>query len=1021
MISGAGVIAGDTVTIPGGPAVIKFEASYGGWGVPPPTPPPGLVNPLKLKTFQLTLDPAGLSSGGGTPLFRPATGCGDAGGDTSPDCVLAYGAGNLPSPSDLRCNDPFLGECNNLWEETGRADYITGFGLPACAQAGLTCGDTTFGAGTLDTLGERYAFSAVFGADGGAAGTYTLQLDPLNPALGANFLQVADPTGLVDLLPIQKTIPAFVVIPVGRCCTNPGTPDCVAGKTKSQCDALGGLFAANTLCPADGGPPCAECTAADGQPDPLCNDGDSCTSEVCVRAECVYSLKAGFNPATQCCDPCSANGTVTDITDDDDPCTDDKCVFTGVCGPPVPPTDNLYDPAARGAASHVDNPAGTACNDGNPCTYSDNCDATGGCAGVNVNGEACGNDAACQNHCSGVPGSPKGPSCDPAAPICPAGSSCVADTPGAVCLATGVCECRLNPNVFIGLTHEEPIGDKDNACYADNEKVTATVHIGPAANNIVGVQFAIVYNPDCLAFQSIQPAGPWSSILMVRLGGTCAGGVRDGQVCGAQGCGQNGTCVPDDTIFYAAGIPLGGDLGICDGGSNDKGFCNFAPDSCPGGVCLPIGPGQGSQGNSDAAVLVFSKRPGCFGKPGEPECEICFSDNNPLHTYFSDDTGQAIGADTKCSEGIRTKSPIDLVTPETIKVNKGCDSNVATVTWPNPSASFGCSVPGVLVCNGIHLESGTLWDQGHVLKGGVFPGGNSNFTCTATNNCGNVLEKKWTVTVNDRTSLEVEIQLSPTMKTKPNDPLTRCIKFQVFNNCVQAPQEFSTDVEFGGLLQLTGHFNGHVKIPYAVQPACITARDQKHTLRSCYTFGEGDCDADGVLHAAFKGDPFFGGNWLIGGNLDGWKKDVPTASHDIVDILDFGSLVSQWLRQPFDSDGDGNADGNTPCGVFAGTHADINGDGEVNLLDFSYIAMNFLDNSKDCCCPGSASLGNTVGRTEISVRELREQGMSDLAVADLNADGKVDMADMAALMQGVRPNLKTNDSGKDGSRSNNRK
>jgi hypothetical protein len=284
------------------------------------------------------------------------------------------------------------------------------------------------------------------------------------------------------------------------------------------------------------------------------------------------------------------------------------------------------------------------------------------------------------------------------------------------------------------------------------------------------------------------------------------------------------------------------------------------------------------------------------------------------------------------------------------------------------------------------------------------------------------------VTVNDETSLEVEVQLSPTMKTKQGDGVTRCIKFEVFNNCVQAPITFSRDLLFGGLLQLVGHFNGHVKIDGAVQPACITARDQLHTLRSCYTFGEGDCDANGVLHATFKQDPFFGGNWLIGGNLDGWKKDNPNASHDIIDILDFGSLVSQWLGQSaatplgyFDSDGDGLPDGNTPCGRYTGTHADINGDGFIDLLDFSFIAMNFLDNSKDCCCPGSASLGNTTGRTEITVRELREQGMSDLSVADLNADGKVNMADMAALMTGGRPNLKANDDGKDGSRSNNRK
>lgn len=954
VLGGGGSVAGDTAILDGGAAIVKFEALFGGWGA---------ANG-GLTTFQTTTQgicaggannglpspPADCSVGGGTstnttgtgtPLIVPQNACADQAA-----CIALFGAAG--TPTDLKCNDYFAGKCNNYWQENGTDARYPGFGtaqvlnIPACNASITSCGAASSNPALADGGADYYAFTMTLAADAGAAGTYTITFDPLFQA--GNFMQTNDGT----VLSYAKVTPAKVTIPTGSCCFNLGpASQCEENVDKNTCDTTHvgqTIWRANTPCPP-AGPACAECIS-DGD----CNDNDACTSETCNAAnQCVRTRKAGFDPAAgQCCN--SGTGAVTTISDDGDPCTVDACA--GACGPGSPA---LYPASSCGAAGHSPAADGATCDDDNPCTGFDVC-TTGLCAGVNVNGEVCTVDADCQD----------------------------GGTPGAVCDA-GACLCRLNPNVSIVLTHDDPDPDKDNACYTDNEKVTATIHIGPAANTIVGVQFAIVYDLACLQFNSIQAAGPWTLNLMTRLGGTCAGGIHDGQSCATNCAPGGGTCVPADTIFYAAGIPLGG---------------------------------QGVQGNSDAAVLSFTKKPGCVS------CDICFSDNNPLHTYFSDDTGQAIGADTKCSDEIRTKSPIDLDTPDTIKVNKGCDSNVATVTWPAPSADFGCN-EGELVCSGIHLESGTVWDAGHVNGGGVFPGGNSNFCCTATNDCGNSVEKCWTVTVNDETSLEVEVQLSPTMDTKAGGGITRCIKFEVFNNCVQAPVVFETDLLFGGLLQLIGHFNGHIKIPAAVQPVCITARDQHHTLRSCYTFGEGDCDANGVLHATFKQDPFFGGNWLVGGNLDGWKKSNPNASHDIIDILDFGSLVSEWLSS-YDSDGDGTADGNTPCALYGDAtpgqnHADINGDGLVDLLDFSFIAMNFLDNSKDCCCPGSASLGNTVGRTEISVRELREQGMNDLSVADLNADGKVDMADMAALMQGVKPNMKANDGGKDGSRSNNRK
>ncbi len=66
--------------------------------------------------------------------------------------------------------------------------------------------------------------------------------------------------------------------------------------------------------------------------------------------------------------------------------------------------------------------------------------------------------------------------------------------------------------------------------------------------------------------------------------------------------------------------------------------------------------------------------------------------------------------------------------------------------------------------------------------------------------------------------------------------------------------------------------------------------------------------------------------------------------------------------------------------------------------------MNFLDSSKDCCCPGSTA--GVAGRTEVSVRELRQMGMNDLTVADLNGDGLVNMEDMSAFLAGQLPSRK---------------
>jgi hypothetical protein len=306
------------------------------------------------------------------------------------------------------------------------------------------------------------------------------------------------------------------------------------------------------------------------------------------------------------------------------------------------------------------------------------------------------------------------------------------------------------------------------------------------------------------------------------------------------------------------------------------------------------------------------------------------------------------------------------------------------------------------------------------FDGGLFPQGASSFCCYAAakdkcdqhagcpgsaHDCGQQLgtpEGCWTVQVNDETSMDIDIGLEPPITSaNPDRTLTRCIEFCLYANCVEAPLCFEDDVTFGGIFQFTGKSQGKIKIPGKGQWDCITAQDQLHSLRSCAMANSDPpglyCDGPQLV-ADFTGDPALGGNWLIGGNLDAFKKDVPKASHNVIDITDFGMFLSQY--------GVCYADKSPDC--HDGPHADINGDGCVTTADYNFIIRNFMTSSKDCCCVGSAASA-PAPLAEVSVDELRQMGMGELAVADLNGDGLVNAQDMDAFMQGARPTKTSND------------
>jgi hypothetical protein len=648
----------------------------------------------------------------------------------------------------------------------------------------------------------------------------------------------------------------------------------------------------------------------------------------------------------------------------DDKCTNDTCDGNLIChNDPIPawnqateccdaatgdtcvPTpDNVCQTAAcsladmRGVCVNTSIPEGDPCTgegDDNPCTYDDICAADESCSGTDVNSQmiSCVDDAECQT-ITGL-----------TAPTC----------------VSGICDCSLVPDLTIYKVESD---NKDGHCFDsgdDGDKVTAYVRAAAATAAVNGGQFLITYDPTCLEYISAAGVAPYVDAVYGPIVDEAAG-----------------------TIFVVVGVGFGA--------------------------------GDGPAGNADMLALSFKKVGECNS------CQLCFASNNPENTYLVDNTGQRIGVNPICSKSILADGEVEVVVPDSQRnLNVDCDQPTKVVTWDAPYATDTCG-EATIMCWGEN-EGGGLYSEAMAMGGGELPIGISNFCCYAVSDwCGDWagcapgmdcpatpsdkegffdVDGCWTVDINDETSLDIELQLSPTVDAKPGTDLTRCIKFTLYPNTIQEPLRFTADVEFGNtvggaMMDHVGKVKDKIKIPGHDQWDCISAWDQLHTLRACYLFATDGSDCiDGQLQASFTGDPLFGGNWLIGGNLDGWKKDVDGAEPSlfVIDVLDYGTFVAEW--------GADYGTGDTPCGT-PGPNADIDGDGDVDLDDYAYIQMNFLASAKDCCGVYGLPAG-AQGVTSISVRELREMGRGELAVGDLNGDGMLDMSDMDAFMQGARP------------------
>ncbi len=146
-----------------------------------------------------------------------------------------------------------------------------------------------------------------------------------------------------------------------------------------------------------------------------CDDKNACTTDSCnpnngnCRHQAIFGCGGNCKQDSHCkqdnnaCTKNSCNKTTSKCENKivDAPCSDnnkctsgDKCILSGVnagkcggtaknCGDKQPCT-NDWCQASSGNCMHANRPNGAGCNDGDPCTYTDQCDG-GVCGGTNKN------------------------------------------------------------------------------------------------------------------------------------------------------------------------------------------------------------------------------------------------------------------------------------------------------------------------------------------------------------------------------------------------------------------------------------------------------------------------------------------------------------------------------------------------------------------------------------------------------------------------------------------------------------
>ena len=501
------------------------------------------------------------------------------------------------------------------------------------------------------------------------------------------------------------------------------------------------------------------------------------------------------------------------------------------------------------------------------------------------------------------------------------------------CLGLGTCNvslslCSCIEQAELSLHIRSPLVP-GGVCYAANSNLDVDVELVRSPLAITGGQLFIHYDPAVLTLVDISPGSQTDP--------TSPFGSELFRTINT----TNGT------VFYAVGVPIGH---------------------------------GGARGPTIMATLHFSTPNQCASLN-----EICFTADNQLRTVLSDKNGQSMPFESQCTTpGRLTRGGPTLTCPAGITRNADAGRLAASILWTRPTATGSCGEALPLSCQGTDSRGFPI--DSLAMSGGTFAVGVASFRCTAVDSCGLEDSCEWTVEVRPESTFIVNLGLSAPMTV---GPLIRCIEFEFFSSCFFEPVVVRRPVLFGGLFNFPGHASNVTLSVPAVQSRylCVTARDPLHTLRSSTSLSI----VNNNYVASFTGDPRLGGNWLIGGNLNGDR---------VIDTLDYGLLLSQF---------NGRLDPNTTCDV-EGLHADINGTGLVDLDDLAFVNRAFLNTDKAACCGSNTSAAESPGYAEITLEELSAMGYGDLSAADVNGDGVVNRDDMTLLIRRESTKMKTHHS-----------
>ena len=229
---------------------------------------------------------------------------------------------------------------------------------------------------------------------------------------------------------------------------------------------------------------------------------------------------------------------------------------------------------------------------------------------------------------------------------------------------------------------------------------------------------------------------------------------------------------------------------------------------------------------------------------------------------------------------------------------------------------------------------------------GMFPIGTSTVVWTATDSVGQTSSLTRTITVANHQLLDVAVSMFGQITQNS----TRTIRVTVGG----ASQTFEMPLNAGA-----GSITG-IQVPVATSLPCVAVKDPEHSVSKT-----GAGSVSGVRYAASV-----------------VLRQGDSNDDNIVDVLDFGIFV-----------GDRGVDA-TRRGI-----SNFNSDPVVNNGDFQFISLSFFQVGETCGAFDGP--GRPISR--ISVKELRRRGMGELAQADINRDGWLDLRDIQLYMQGIEP------------------